>query len=70
MPVIEIPDVVHHNEVRSVKQLQEICQRYVETEKKPCAIVKIDGKVCFAYMHMDGSSDPVQCYIRITEYEL
>lgn len=63
--LIPIPPVVHHDDYRTMAQVQSVCQTYVEQEQKPCAVVTIDDKICYAYMELDGSSDPVQCFIRI-----
>jgi hypothetical protein len=64
--MMPIPDVVDHNEYRTVADIQEVCQRLATEEERPCTVVRYedgDGKkVCFAGMHMDGSSDDVQCY--------
>jgi hypothetical protein len=69
MPSIEIPEVIHHDSPRTLAQMTEICQAYVEQEKKPCTTVTIDGKVCYAYMELDGNSQPVQCYVRLEEQQ-
>ena len=69
MPIdmIPIPQVEHHITALSLSQAAQICQDYVEAKQKPCATVTIEGKVCYAYMELDGTSHPVQCYIRLEE---
>ena len=69
MPVdmIPLPQVEQHLTTRSLSEMTEICQEYVETQQKPCTTVTIDNKVCYAYMELDGTSHPVQCYIRLEE---
>jgi hypothetical protein len=60
---IPIPKVEHNNFYMTEVDATAICENRAKWEQLPCGVVKIDGEICIANMHRDGSSDTVQCYL-------
>ena len=57
-----LPKVVNHQESKTEQEVHIICQEYVGKEGKPCAVIRLDERFCYAYTELDGSSYPIQCY--------
>lgn len=60
--VLVIPAVIEHEQALLRESVVEICEQRVELDQKPCAVVDVDGKTCFAYMAFDGTSSTVHCF--------
>ena len=58
----ELPKVVNNQESKTEQEVHIICQEYVGEEEKPCAVIRLDERICYAYVELDGSSHPIQCY--------
>lgn len=62
-----VPKVDHHDQAMSLSQVQSVCEKRLEEDELPCAVVQIGDEVCWAFMDLDGESETVQCYIRMNE---
>jgi len=57
-----LPEVIDYDMEMSEWEVQGICEEYVEQQQKPCTVVKIDDRICYAYQELDGTSHPVHCF--------
>jgi hypothetical protein len=60
----DLPEVVDHDITMTEQEATWVCEEYVAQREKPCTVVNIDDRICYAYMELDGSSQPVQCFIK------
>ena len=63
LDVMPIPEVTHRDVAMSLENVYSICQIYMDKREKPCSIVKIDDKVCYAFMNLKAETvGNVQCF--------
>ena len=63
----DMPEVVDHDLSMTEQEVTWVCEEYVAQQEKPCTVVKIGDRICYAYMELDGSSQPVQCFRKDNE---
>jgi hypothetical protein len=59
-----LPEVIDNEGTMTEQEAHLVCQEYLDEEQKPCSVVEIDDRICYAYMELDGSSHPVMCFTR------
>ena len=60
---MDIPAVEQHDVALSFADVIAVCEQRVAEANRPCATVKIDDKVCFAFLDFEGNSTTVHCFI-------
>lgn len=61
---MDLPPITDYDIAMSLREVQQICEERVTQVQKPCTVITIEGRVCYAYSELDGSTDSVHCFIR------
>jgi len=59
---MDIPAVVDHEQALKRTDVVKICRIRVEIDEKPCVVIDMHDKTCFAFMDFAGNPSTVHCF--------